>query len=312
VAWTAADRDVQHRRPKAFGWPGEGPSISPAEGQGGAPLAYLLRCQNATWEVLAASPHRAWIRIRGDFPLVDYEEGAWISDAMTKREEKQERAAREAARAARLPYDWPLLYREGVNEKVQRGFTVEDAHRMEAWAWGPGWVRQPGDEAYYGTQGCTECTRDARCTMCAYAASRGTSAERMVAVDAAWIEAQSAEPWGDRAWEVRQMVRFGLLDQAADPDATAHAASTNSERGGGEPEAGERAGTEQSGQVGPAVRRASEGAGHRDMDTAMTDAAGATSGDDGVVVTSRRCHESTILMDDEWTMLMRQDEVGSD
>ena len=207
---TAADRARPYRRPKAFAWPGEGAAIPPTEGQGGAPLAWLLRCTETDWEVLAASRHRAWLRMEGWLPLVDYEEGAWLSDSLSRRQERVETAARKAAEASMLPKDWPFWYREGVNARVARGIDLQTAHRLEAWEWGPGWVRQPGDTVYYGTPGCALCTRDSRCTMCKYAESKGKTPEALITTGAAWMDEEAAEPWGGREWELRQLVRYGM------------------------------------------------------------------------------------------------------
>ena len=174
-AWDAAESDRPYRRPKAFGWPGEGAPIPPAEGNGGAPLAWLLRCKTSTWEVIAASRYHAWVKMEGDLRLVDYEEGGWLSDALSRRAEKTRVITQKRRAKTTLPEAWPLLYREGVNRRVELGEEPAEAHFREAWAWGAGWQRQPGDRGYYGNVGCGWCHRDGMCTMFDYARGKGVT-----------------------------------------------------------------------------------------------------------------------------------------
>ena len=230
TAWTAAASDRPYRRPKGTGWPGEGAAIPPAEGNGGAPLSWLLRCDDTVWEVQAASRYRAWLRLEGTLRLVDYEEGMWLSDALGKREARDEERARNRATTATLPPDWPLLYREGGNQRVEGGDLPETAHRDEAWTWGRGWCRQPGDNSHYGTRNCPWCSRDAFCALCDYADRKGVPPEALISTGSAWIDEEAAQPWGGCEWEIRQLVRYGLLDSVEDPEARL--------RGGGDREGG--------------------------------------------------------------------------
>lgn len=120
-AWTVSTRDGFHRKPRSFGWRGEGPALHPSEGQGGAPLAYMLRAVDLKWEVLAASHFKAWLRLDATVPLTDYDEGAWLSDSLSRREEKQEERARKRAQDSQLPAYWVALYWERFAERVREG-----------------------------------------------------------------------------------------------------------------------------------------------------------------------------------------------
>lgn len=92
-----------------FAWPIEGAAIPPVEGQGGAPLGWLLRCTNVEWEVLTASKYWACLLLQGQLPFIDYIEGAWLSDALSSHQERVEVVARNAAEAMVLLEDWSFL-----------------------------------------------------------------------------------------------------------------------------------------------------------------------------------------------------------
>ena len=220
-AWTASEKDTFHKQPKAFGWKGEGPALHPSEGQGGAPVSLMLRSPDLFWEALAASHYKTWVRMEGTFALVDFDECMWLSDSISKREAKDEERARRKAERAQLPGNWTLFYWEGFNERLRQGVPEWMAHREEALSWGEGWVRQPGDLNRYGIEGCAVCTHDAKCVMCAYAEGRRTTSDQLVTTSWAWLEAEDTTAWGDQAYEIRQMVRHGLLDHVDDPDAVA-------------------------------------------------------------------------------------------
>ena len=223
-AWAAAERDGHHRKPRHFGFRGDGPALHPSEGQGGAPMSYLLRTSDLRWEVLAASHHKAWVRMVAEVPLADLDEGAWLSDSLSRRREKDEERALRRARAAQLPAYWQEIYWERLNERLRQGTSPRSAHAAERRAWGSGWVRQPGDLNDYGVPGCGECNMDRMCTMCTFAAERQTNARDLVRTDWVWRDAEDAEAWGPPDLEARQLVRQGLLDQVEDPEAGVSAA----------------------------------------------------------------------------------------
>ena len=236
LAWAAAERDGHHRKPRCFGFRGDGPALHPSEGRGGAPIAYLLRTSDLRWEVLAASHYKAWIRMVATVPIADIDEGAWLSDSLARRRERDEARARRRARAARLPAYWPQVYWERLNERIRQGATPRSAHACERRAWGTGWVRQYGHRNYYGSPDCETCSADHKCTMCAFAEQRQTTARDLVRTDWVWREEEDAEAWGPPDLEAWQLMRQGLLDQVEDPDAVEGAASDGQEAGG---EAGE-------------------------------------------------------------------------
>ena len=103
----------------------------------------------------------------------------------------------------------------------------EDAHHSEAWEWGTGWTRQPGDLCYYGTPRCHWCTADKLCLLCAYTAGKGLSPESLVTTGPEWIDGEMDQPWGGRDWERRQLVRHGLLDCVEDPEAGPNGGGAN-------------------------------------------------------------------------------------
>ena len=45
------------------------------------------------------------------------------------------------------------------------------------------------------------------------------SPEALVSTGPEWIEKEAAQPWGGCEWEIRQLVRYGLLDSVEDPEA---------------------------------------------------------------------------------------------
>lgn len=74
--WAAAETDGHHRKPRHFGFRGDGPALHLSEGQGGAPMLYLLRMADLRWEVLAASHYKAWVRMVALVPITDIDKGA--------------------------------------------------------------------------------------------------------------------------------------------------------------------------------------------------------------------------------------------
>ena len=262
-AWSLAEHDGHHRKPRSFGFRGEGPSIHPSEGQGGAPITYLLRSSTLKWEVLAASNNKCWLRITGTVPMADLDEAAWASDGMSRRDERREARQRERARRAQLPGYWVTLYWARFNKRILEGASEEEAHAAEREAFGPGWTRQEGDNNDYGTPGCPVCTVDGHCAMCAFAHSRETTAEELVRTDEEWMDSEDTSAWGPPDLELWYFMKQGLLDSVWDPDAVAEAVEAQVAGAGeaGAEEAGSASGDVQSEGGGQTDERMSEGAG---------------------------------------------------
>lgn len=55
--------------------------------------------------------------------------------------------------------------------------------------------------------------------MCAYARSRGKTPKALVTTGLAWMNEEVAKPWGGREWGL-QLIKNGLLDQVANPEAS--------------------------------------------------------------------------------------------
>ena len=199
-------------------------------------MAYLLRTNDLRWEVLAASHYKAWIRMVATVPVTDIDEGAWLSNSLAHRRERDEEQARRRVKAAQLPAYWQQVYWERLNERIRQGASPGSAHACKRCAWGTGWVRQYGDCNYYGTPDCETCSADHKCTMCAFAEHRQTTVHDLVRTNWVWRDEEDADAWGPPDLEAWQLMRQGLLDQVEDPDVGEDAVSDGQEAGG---EAGE-------------------------------------------------------------------------
>ena len=62
-AWAVVEHNGHHRKPCHFGFRNNNPSLHPSEGQGRAPMSYLLWTFDLHWEVLATSHYKAWVTI---------------------------------------------------------------------------------------------------------------------------------------------------------------------------------------------------------------------------------------------------------
>lgn len=74
------------------------------------------------------------MKMEGDLRLVDYEEGGWLSDTLSRRAEKTRIMTQKRCAKVTLPEAWSLLYREGVNRRVDLDEEPEEVHFHEAWA----------------------------------------------------------------------------------------------------------------------------------------------------------------------------------
>ena len=160
---------------------------------------------------------------------------------------------------------------------------------------------------YYGTPGCALCTRDSRCNMCKYAESKGKTPEALITTGAAWMDEEAAEPWGGREGELRQLVRYGMLDQVADPEASTSAARI--ENGGGSVEGGTPSDAASLVVADVGYGSEAQGGGQPDEEE-MTDAGQdvvINNEDDYIDIGGGSCGESTERMDSEWAMVLRPD-----
>ena len=59
------------------------------------------------------------------------------------------------------------------------------------------------------------------------------SPSALVSTGSEWIDKEAKQPWGDCEWEVRQLVRYGLLDSVEDPEARLHGGGSRNKSDGG-------------------------------------------------------------------------------
>ena len=138
-------RDTADAPPVPFGWGENGRPLEASEGRGGAPWRWLLRSRGLRWEVLAASPHQAWLRFAGPVRLVDGLEEAWVAEGMAWRERREERRRAREEAARRPTRGWLMQYQSRVARLRDEGGDDMTAHATVAWEAGDRWARQPGD-----------------------------------------------------------------------------------------------------------------------------------------------------------------------
>ena len=225
-AWEDALRDSAEASPVPFAWRESGRPLEASEGKGGAPWGWLLRARNLKWEVIAASPHKAWLRFTGPVRFADGLEEAWVSTGMARRERREERR-REQEEAARRPSRaWLMTYQSRVARLRDQGVSELAAHAAVSWEAGDRWVRQPGDPNHYGYPDCRACDRDFICSMCQFADAHGSTPRGLLIPPVVWrndfidegITPEEAER-RERAWELQVLEAYGLLDTTEDPEA---------------------------------------------------------------------------------------------
>ena len=225
-AWENALRDTAKTQPVVFAWRESGRPLEASEGQGGAPWGWLLRARNLKWEVVAASPHKAWLRFTGPVRFVDGLEEAWVSTGMARRERREARCRAREEAARRPSRAWLMTYQSRVARLRDQGMAEWQAHATVAWEAGDRWARQEGDPNYYGYPDCRACDRDEICPLCQFADEHGSTPRGLLIPPVVWrndfledgMTREEAER-RERAWEAQVLEAYGLLDTAEDPEA---------------------------------------------------------------------------------------------
>ena len=95
---------------------------------------------------------------------------------------------------------------------------LQEAHRTVAWEAGDRWVRQDGDNNYYGYPTCQAYSQDEICGLCKYADDHEKTPQELLLPQHHWSNLTSDELWGSKAWEAKVLEAYGFLDTAMDPE----------------------------------------------------------------------------------------------
>ena len=218
AAWDAALADSAEAPPMPYAWADQGRPLSASEGRGGAPWSWLLRSRDLRWELLAASRSKAWLRFEGTVRFASGLEEANVDAGMARRARREERRRVQEGAVRGPTQRWVVEYQAGVDRLREGGVSEAEAHRLMAWSAGENWVRQLGDNNYYGYGDCLACDMDGPCDLCMFADGYDSTPRNLLIPANNWLMEEDENPYGTREWEAQVLEAYGLLDSAEDPE----------------------------------------------------------------------------------------------